>query len=415
MKVTHICTSLTGGAGICASRIIKATNQFGIDTRVIVAHGIEDVRTSVVRPKISWSKTQFFQKLQSLLSVMGLGTKALRIDQHISKMLNKYPGTYCFTSPVTGYTNLADHPWVKDADIIHLHWIGYFVDYETFFPQIDKPIIWTIHDENPGLGGFHYLSWKKEAPASFKRLDDQLMAIKRKAYKQVKKMTLVAISNQMKDFFLHSELLCNFPVELIHNGIDGESFYPIHQETAKSVLGIPADSIVFLFSAQNINEGRKGLKELIEALEILNIPKTKLVCLGNFEKEPKASFEIRCEGFVPNHCLQSIYYSAADFFMMPSFQEAFAQAPMEAMACGTPVVAFPCSGTDSLINEGNGVICDNFTCESLAKGIQKALRCCYDRNAIRQDLLKRFSYNIIAHQYVQLYNKIQKSAKILSN
>ena len=408
MRVVHICTSLNGGAGLCASRIIQATKALGVDVRAIVKEGQEDEAVSVVRQASPWSGNWLFRKTQVLLSKTVQWPKYLYYENKIPKERQKCHQTICFTSPITPYTKLPEHPWIKDADIVHLHWIGDFVDYPSFFRQIDKPIVWTIHDENPGLGGFHYSLWKKEAPASFKRLDDQLMEIKRKAYKQVKKMTLVAISNQMKDF-LHSELLCNFPIELIHNGIDREAFCPIHHETAKSVLGIPADSIVFLFSAQNINEERKGLKELIAALEILNIPRTKLVCLGNFKKEPKASYEIRCEGFIPNHNLQSIYYSAADFFMMPSFQEAFAQAPMEAMACGTPVVAFPCSGTDSLINEGNGVVCDNFTCESLAKGIQQALRCCYDRDAIRQDLLKRFSYNIIARQYIQLYNKIQKS------
>ena len=406
MKVTHICTSLSGGAGICASRIIKATKCLGVDARVIVAQGVDNDETSVAAPQISWSDKWYIQKLQALLAMMGVGAKSLKVGRKITLLQNRYSGTYCFTSPLTGYTKLFDHPWVKEADIIHLHWIGQFVDYETFFPKINKPIVWTIHDENPGLGGFHYTSWKNEAPESFQRLDDELMVIKQEAYKQVKAMTLVAISNQMRLFFQQSKLLSRFPSVLIHNGIDGQLFQPIPKQIAKEVLGIPDNAIVFLFSAQNIHEGRKGLKELIAALEALKIPNMILICLGNYEKVPEASFEIRCEGFISNNRLQSLYNSAADFYMMPSFQEAFAQTPMEAMACGTPVIAFPCSGTKDLINEENGIVCKDFTTESLIEGIRQAMKCPYNREVIRKNLLDKFSYSIIAKQYLTLYQNI---------
>lgn len=406
MKVTHICTSFTGGAGICASRIINATKEMGIDTRAIVAQGVDNYDTCVATPQISWSEKWYIQKIQALLAMIGLGAKSLKIGRKITLLENRYSGTYCFTSPLTGYIKLFDHPWVKEADIIHLHWIGHFVDYETFFPKINKPIVWTIHDENPGLGGFHYTSWKKEAPESFQRLDNELMAIKQKAFKQVKNMTLIAISNQMRLFFQQSKLLSRFPNVLIHNGIDGQMFQPITKQIAKEVLGIPDNAIVFLFSAQNIHEGRKGLRELIAALEALKIPNTILICLGNYEKVPETSFEIRCEGFISNSRLQSLYYSAADFYMMPSFQEAFAQTPMEAMACGTPVIAFPCSGTDSLINEENGIVCKDFKTESLIEGIGRAMKCRYNREVIRKNLLDKFSYSIIAKQYLTLYQNI---------
>lgn len=408
MRVTHICTSFEGGAGICAARIIEATRALGVEARAIVANGVDCEYVRTVQPKIAWSPYWLLQKSQALRAVLGWGPKVFRISRKIAKEQRKHHGLYCFTSPVTGYTDIAEHPWVKDADVIHLHWVGNFVDYESFFSHINKPIVWTIHDENPGLGGFHYTSWKKDAPLSFQKLDDKLMELKTKAYSQINSMTLVAISQQMESYFEQSELLRRFPHVLIHNGIDGQQFSPVPQATAREELGLSQEDVVFLFSAQNIHEERKGLKELIAALESLHIPQTVLLCLGRKEFTPKASFTIQCEGFISDHRSQSLYYSAADFFMMPSFQEAFAQAPMEAMACGTPVVAFPCSGTKELISDNNGVICDDFTIDALIYGIKIAMSTTYDSTSIRTSVLSHFSYEYIAQQYIQLYQEQMK-------
>jgi glycosyltransferase involved in cell wall biosynthesis len=150
------------------------------------------------------------------------------------------------------------------------------------------------------------------------------------------------------------------------------------------------------------------LKELIEALEKLKNPNIILLCLGKFSYLPDCSFEIRCEGFVGNNRLLSLYYSVADYFVMPSFQESFGQTPIESLACGTPVVAFPCGIIPELVTHDNGVICDEFTVDSLAKGIKLAMQNSYDREIIRKDVLNRFSYEKIGKQYVDLYEKIAK-------
>ena len=98
--------------------------------------------------------------------------------------------------------------------------------------------------------------------------------------------------------------------------------------------------------------------------------------------------------------------------MLPSFQEAFAQTPLEAMACGTPVIAFPCSGTRDLINDDNGIVCDDFTVEALEKGIEMAMKRTYDSNIIVEGLRNRFSYRQIGRQYLSLYQAILKQPQV---
>ena len=91
---------------------------------------------------------------------------------------------------------------------------------------------------------------------------------------------------------------------------------------------------------------------------------------------------------------------------MPSYQEAFAQTPLESMACGTPVVAFPCSGITDIIKPFNGIACSDFTPEALLEGIKKALDRQFNRNEIRKYVVDNFSYRKIAKQYVELYKTI---------
>jgi glycosyltransferase involved in cell wall biosynthesis len=93
---------------------------------------------------------------------------------------------------------------------------------------------------------------------------------------------------------------------------------------------------------------------------------------------------------------------------MPSYQEAFGQTPIEAMACGTPVITFPCGVSQNLINQDNGILCDDYTVDSLVKGIKLAMSRNYNREKIREDVINRFSYQKIAKQYVELYDTVLK-------
>ena len=75
------------------------------------------------------------------------------------------------------------------------------------------------------------------------------------------------------------------------------------------------------------------------------------------------------------------------------------------MACGCPVVAFPCGIIDELITPDNGICCPNYTIESFAECISTAMDCTYKRHAIRDDVVKRFNIDRIAKQYIDLYSR----------
>lgn len=413
MKVVHILTTFEGGAGIAAYRIFNSTRALGIDAKALVAYGKDTDIVNVIKPVSYLSRNWLIRKIQILLGMRGIWPQSEAIKKRIQSEMDKNGKDCFFSSPVTLYKTIADHPWVKEADIIHLHWVGNFLDYKSFFSKIGKPIVWGMQDENPGLGGFHYEIWKKEAIESFRMFDDELIQLKYQAMRNIKSMTMVVIASKLKEFVSRSKLLCNYPCVAINNGVEKENFIPVPISIAREALNIPNDSRVFLFVAQNIHDKRKGLKELIMALEKLNMPNTLLVCLGNFHSVPESSVQIRCEGFVSNNRLQSLYYSAANYFVMPSFAEAFGQVAVEALACGTPLIAFPNDGAHDLITSGNGVLCQDFTVDSLEKGINIAMNEEYDRMRIREDAIRRFSYDKIGKQYVELYENVLKDNSLV--
>ena len=308
----------------------------------------------------------------------------------------------------TSAVNLMHSRWVEWADVIHLHHVSDYLDYPTFFQGIgSKPVVWTLHDESFFYGlAFYEDHWKPEHP-----LEQYYKEMKHRALAQVKTMGVVMLSEYYRKKFCNSELLHKREVRVINNAVDTAKYYPIPKTDARRQLGLSMDDTMIAFSAFVVTDPRKGLDKLSEAVSRIGNPHIKIVAVGNnihrrswpnvIEMGFKDSAESLCEVF-----------SACDFFAMPSMQEAFALTPMQAMACGLPVVAFPVSGTSELINEHNGVVCTDFTVEALQEGIMTLMSRSYDAAAIRQDMINRFSPKTIAEKYCSLYNDLLQNLNV---
>ena len=308
----------------------------------------------------------------------------------------------------TSVVNLMHSRWVKWADIVHLHHVADYIDYPSFFGSIgQKPVVMTLHDENFFYGLAYYEQQRqREHP-----LERYYAEVKRKAFAQAQNMGVVLLSEYFREKFKGNTLLRGHDVRVINNAVDTTVYKPIPKAEARQRLGLNDDDILIAFTATYVSEQRKGLDKLSEAVSRIGNPRLKIVAAGNnihhrswpnvIEMGFKSTPEALCE-----------MLSAADFFAMPSMQEAFALSPMQAMACGLPVVAFPVSGTAELINEQNGVVCSDFTVEALEAGITTLMSRSYDAAVIRQDMKNRFSPEKIAKQYCCLYGELSKRMEL---
>ena len=409
MKVVHLSTLDYGGAGLAALRIHLSLRTMGIDSTLHVSEKNCSEESVKKEKKATWNsyklpRNRFLNRLMRFMLRHGpFKTESEKDKKYLRAVAPQ--NRSLFTSPISSYS-LCDHPAIKDADIIHLHWIENFVDYRSFFASINKPVVWTAHDENIGYGGFHYKQIFIRYYPYYKHLEDKYSDIKRKALSRIGDLTMVSLSQEMDDFCHNDSFMKDRTSVIIPNSVDYHKFVIQDKEFARRVIKVPENSIVFVFCAYNIDDPFKGLNVLLEALETLSIPNLVLLCVGKGNVPRRTNIKIYKAGLVINEDFLSLLLSAADLFVLPSCQEAFAQTPLEALCCGVPIVAFPVSGTSYLINEDNGIRCNGFTVNALIEGIQKALETKYDPSKIRQDIINRFSPELIAERYADLYESI---------
>ena len=415
MKILHINTSQVGGAAWCAIRLCKALVQSGVDSRMLFGEG--KTLPDGIDGDIAYPDKHCWQSIPILRSVIYrlLPKIPFFINQRkLQKLLNEANESHLYLhQPFSNYKNIGHHPLVEWADIIHLHWVADFVDYPTFFKEVKKPIVWTLHDKYPAVGIQHFCSEFYPVPDNLQYIDDLCTKIKRKSVSRSDQLHIVAISEQMVDLCRNSNVLKGLPITSIYNGVDVNIFTPYDKQEARKELGLLLDATIFLYSSYWLHDYNKGLIRTVRALEKIAIPNKILICIGGGSSVPmpNASLPIILTGMLNNQSKIAKYYSATDFFLQSSLEETFAQAPIESMACGTPVISTPCSGATDLINKDNGIVCEDFTVDSLEKGIMLALSRNYNREKIREDIITRFSYDKIANQYINLYNTVLKGKK----
>jgi len=185
-------------------------------------------------------------------------------------------------------------------------------------------------------------------------------------------------------------------ISVIPPGVDTRHFYPIPKDEAKEVVGVPEDSHTILFVGRI--EPLKGIDKLIQAISIiqnngeLRCCPHNLVIIGG---EPNAKSEemnaemarlqdmvedLGIENFViflgkQDQQLLPYYYSASEIVVMPSHYESFGMVALEAMACGTPVVASQVGGLAFLVRDGEtGFVVPGNDVQMLAKRIVELIK-----------------------------------------
>lgn len=313
------------------------------------------------------------------------------------------------------------------GDLIQLHWVAEFLDYEAFFSWLPNkmPLVLTLHDMANFTGGCCYDMgcgrFAQECGAcpqlgsgDESDLTRQIWRRKQKYYASLNpdRVMIVTPSRWLGAEVSRSPLLSRFPRSVIPYGLDLEVFQPRDRRVAREVLGIPLETRVLLFIAAGIHEPRKGFALLCRALDgIESHSRMLLLCVG-----AGASTEFpRCpcthiDGVTDDRFL-SFIYSAADVLVAPALADNLPNTILESIACGTPVVALTAGGVpDAVRPDVTGLLATPGDAAELRDAILGLLNNDVKRAEMsrkcRQVAVAEYELGVQARRYLKLYEKL---------
>lgn len=199
-------------------------------------------------------------------------------------------------------------------------------------------------------------------------------------------------------------------LHVLRNGVDLKRFEPIDRGEARRMLGLPQQDRL-LISVGRLVEA-KGHHLAIEAIAVS--PKTNLVIVGTGPEKENLRILAKRLGVehrltfveqVPNEDLKW-WYSAADALVLFSEREGWANVLLEAMACGTPVIATKIPGTiDVVTSPAGGVLVSVRDALSLCDGIRKLFGDLPSRQCIRE-YAEGFSWAETCQGQINLFKNI---------
>lgn len=166
------------------------------------------------------------------------------------------------------------------------------------------------------------------------------------------------------------------PVRAVRYGIELDEFKPLDKATCRDALGLPQDDFIIMASACSLDDERKGIALLAEALEQLALPDALVVGVGYTPPNAKPPIPgMRAMGYMRDAKQLAMLYCACDVFVAPSTDEAFGQVFIEAAACGTPSVGLPVGGVPEAITHGvTGLVAREISAGALAQAIDTLYR-----------------------------------------
>lgn len=399
-----------GGAGIAAYRTHRALLEAGIRSEMLV-----------------WRKTTADPSVHRLATRLNLRQRVKRRIAMHGQMLqlrhlprqadSAYWSLNQFSYPIADAINQFA------ADIVHLHWIGAnFLPIQQF-ARIEAPIVWTLHDMWAFTGGCHYAGDCRhytescgDCPQlSHPGRDDisaRVSKQKRKAWARVP-LTVVCPSRWLADCARQSAVLRDKRVEVIANPIDTGAFKPLERREARHAFNLPLDKKLVLFgAADGTADPRKGFVYLREALSAFaEGDGLELVIFGAGDTDKGGSIDLDVPlhriGALRDNVSLNLLYSACDVFVLPSLQDNLPNTLLEALACGTPCVAFDTGGIGDLLqHQENGYLAHLADAADLRRGIEWSLAQEWWPQRIHQRVAERYASDRISKQYIELYQSI---------
>lgn len=420
MKVVLLSTSdVGGGAAVAARRLAEALRSQGVDARLLV------LRRGSALPFVTTTGEGWLARQRAFLRLLW--------ERGVIFLCNGFSRHRLWqVSLADRGLDLARHPLLQQADIIHIHWTQHGLLSLSGLERIlalGKPVVWTLHDMWPVTAICHH-AWgctrfRQEcgrcpflSSSCEKDLSRRVFRIKRRIlHTSPAPLRFVAVSQWMRRMALGSALLPKGnDVAVIGNVIDTTLFTPTARSVARIALSLPEDKKILLMGAARLDDPVKGFDLLEKALQ--GLPEKErgdylLVLFGLWKGDasPLDALPVECRhiGLVSSPEKLALLYSAANATLVPSRYETFGQTIIESQACGCLPVSFDGGGQADIISHmKNGYLAPQGDTSSFLQGLRWAAACpaaAPERAEAIASARARYSHEAIARQYMDVYGR----------
>ena len=325
-------------------------------------------------------------------------TEASGVDKYSQEMAVRLGVKEVSTRRYLSFPDACRLSWVirNEPDIVHLP----NQNFARFALLRRNPYIVTVHDLIRFFFGFDHETLTERL---WLRLDT--WGIRRASH-------LIVPSHHTKGDLISYLKIPEDRISVIYNGLDHNVFKPVSAQTGYEPY------ILYVGSERP----RKNLGRLLEAFALLKkeFPELKLVKVGSRGRSERyrrntlsraISLGIAEDVVFVDHVSDEElagYYSAAALLVYPSLYEGFGLPPLEAMACGCPVVASNTSSLPEVIGDA-GIMVDPCDVPALAQAMRRVLSDSRLRGELVEKGLKRaqrFSWDRAAEQTWEVYRKV---------
>ena len=210
-------------------------------------------------------------------------------------------------------------------------------------------------------------------------------------------------------------------ISLLMNAVDTNRFRPNNEirSTERTSLQISEDAFVVLFvgrleeikQVDILVESMVSLKDKFPVRLLLAGDGTKYEPLKKLVNKLHLSSAVKFLGKVSHDDIH-VYYNIADVLLLPSKMEGVPMVILEALACGTPVVASTVGGIPDLVRTGeNGMLLETVTHETIGDGITAVRQMNCQRDAVSSTVSKCSAVNV-AEELSSIFQKLLMNKEI---
>ena len=394
MRIIHLATTLNGGAGIAARRLVQAQIRVGANAN-IMSRGIHSGSTQLPLEVVNYAYTK---KIESSVNTM-FQSKIIQKDSRL-------------VTPISIQISKDMFEKLHDADVLHVHSYYNFLSINSFrtLDSLKIPIFLTLHDQRVFTGGCHYSDGCVQYQTTcnscpqvkpfFRKLVEKSQERQSKTFSSLNNLHVISPSRWLASIAESSQILNGRKVHVLPNALPEEFSMLATKNSPRKYK--------FAFIAENLWNPFKNFSLFVDALKNENVKANlgdeKVLIIGKGDLS-RVELGITIEHVSTNSAAQMAdYLQHVETVVVPSSQDNSPSVVLEALAAGARVVGSNAGGIPELIQSSPHIIFESGSLNSLVEALsRKVIE--INHGEISKMGYAKYSLEEIGSSSIKLYQK----------